>query len=503
MYPIDEDEGEEDRSQPSGVLSAVGDEVSHAPTKASVPATLPGFGALSSLFAGKAEEDELPRNPVDPNQKWLAFAAGMLKGTSFHEGLSNALGGYNQQQNKDAELYQRYLPLAVNAKAAREQRRLLQMQQQQRMMSGWNTALLQNTSALLATSTGATPEAVQATVAGLVRTGQVPPQIGQAFLEQLPQDPAALSAYLRRAAIAASDPYRGVKAPKTTTLAEGAKAFRENPDGTMSEVAENPKDTVPKIDDFLSYLDQSGIGRNTPLGQRLIEAYAMKKATHAPPASSHTTIVTKQETEEAKKVGAGFGEQYIGWQKDAIKSQRDLANLRRMKQLLAGYNTGKLTPLLADVANIAQEFGIKLDPNLGAKEAVESLSNQMALAERSPAGGEGMPGSLSDSDREFLKKTVPSLNKTPGGNLLIIETQRRLAQRSIEYARMAREYRKRNGSIDEGFYDEMQKYAESTPLFGDMTPGGAPTKPKPAAGPGAKPALDIQSLVNEAKGARK
>lgn len=33
---------------------------------------------------------------------------------------------------------------------------------------------------------------------------------------------------------------------------------------------------------------------------------------------------------------------------------------------------------------------------------------------------------------------------------------------------MAREYRKQNGHLDEGFYQQLKQFSEANPLFGDM-----------------------------------
>ena len=55
-----------------------------------------------------------------------------------------------------------------------------------------------------------------------------------------------------------------------------------------------------------------------------------------------------------------------------------------------------------------------------------------------------------------------------GGNRQLIETAKRLAQRDQQVAQMAREYRKQNGHLDEGFYQQLQQFSEANPLFRDM-----------------------------------
>jgi hypothetical protein len=58
-----------------------------------------------------------------------------------------------------------------------------------------------------------------------------------------------------------------------------------------------------------------------------------------------------------------------------------------------------------------------------------------------------------------------SLGKTPEANRMIIDSRKKLAQRDIEVAKMAREYRARNGRLDEGFYADLEKFSGANPLF--------------------------------------
>lgn len=182
------------------------------------------------------------------------------------------------------------------------------------------------------------------------------------------------------------------------------------------------------------------------------------------------TVNTSEEKAEAKKVGEGMGEMYVELQKAGAAAPAKLSKLDRMEQLMDGVNTGKLAPQTMQVAAIADSLGIKIDPKLGAKQALAALSNEIALSLRNPAGGAGMPGAMSDSDRTFLASMTPGLANTPEGNKLIIQTARNLAKREQEVATLARAYRKKNGSLDEGFYDELADFSAAHPLFGKEAP---------------------------------
>jgi hypothetical protein len=180
---------------------------------------------------------------------------------------------------------------------------------------------------------------------------------------------------------------------------------------------------------------------------------------------SLVTINNKQETAEAQKVGGEFGQQYADLQKAAILSTQNLSKLNRMEQLLSGIETGKLTPAMTQIQALGEALGFTVDPSLPAKQAFESLTHEIALSLRNPAGGAGMPGALSDKDLEFLNSMTPGLSKTHTGNTLILSTAKALHQRSQAVAKMAREYRKKRGHFDEGFFDELQTYSDAHPLF--------------------------------------
>jgi hypothetical protein len=193
------------------------------------------------------------------------------------------------------------------------------------------------------------------------------------------------------------------------------------------------------------------------------------------PQKAGVSVNIGEEKAEAKKVGEGMGEMYVDLQKAGAAAPTKLSKLDRMEQLMEGVTTGKLQPAITQVAAVAESLGFSIDSKLGPKQALEALTNEMALELRNPAGGAGMPGAMSDSDREFLMTLPPGLSKTREGNKLIIQTARAVAKREQEVAKLARAYRKKNGSLDEGFYDELADFSEANPLFGKRgTPVATP-----------------------------
>jgi hypothetical protein len=175
--------------------------------------------------------------------------------------------------------------------------------------------------------------------------------------------------------------------------------------------------------------------------------------------------ITKQEGEESKAVGKYFGEAYSDILKAGAGAESKISRYSRLGQLLDGVSTGKFAATGLEIAKAASTIGLNIDPNMANKEAAQALAGEIALELRNPSGGAGMPGAMSDADRQFLVNMVPGLATTPGGRKLMLETAIKLANRDKEVAAMARKYRQKKGNIDEGFYDELAQFSAANPLF--------------------------------------
>jgi hypothetical protein len=222
-----------------------------------------------------------------------------------------------------------------------------------------------------------------------------------------------------------------------------------------------PVNTVQKTGNpFSDLLLSDGQG-----GMRLNQPLVGAKSAIAAAGASRNTLVNQTEREESKAIGKFFGESFAKSQEAGLNAQGSLNRLNRLDQLLEGVDTGKFAPLGLEVAKTAQTFGLNIDPKLSNKEAAVALSSEIALQLRNPSGGAGMPGAMSDQDRAFLAGMVPGIEKTPQGRKEILETAKKLAQRDVDVARLARQYRQKKGTIDEGFYDELARFSSANPLF--------------------------------------
>jgi uncharacterized phage infection (PIP) family protein YhgE len=178
------------------------------------------------------------------------------------------------------------------------------------------------------------------------------------------------------------------------------------------------------------------------------------------------TVDNRQENAFAQTAGKEFGEQYVGLMKGDANASGKLNKLERLSNLLDNSGkTGKFTPNVMELKAAADSLGFKVDAKLPYQQAAQALSNEIALEMRNPSGGAGMPGALSDSDRVFLTNMVPNLAKTPEGNKQLLDTAKKLAQRDKQVAALARDYKKKNGKFDEGFYEVLGAFSERNPLF--------------------------------------
>lgn len=99
-------------------------------------------------------------------------------------------------------------------------------------------------------------------------------------------------------------------------------------------------------------------------------------------------------------------------------------------------------------------------------EVMNSLSNQLALSLRSTAGGEGMPGALSDSDRKFLQSSVPSLTNTQKGNAAMVFMMQKAENYKIKANTEAMNYISKNRT-NIGLPEYMTEWMKTNPMFTD------------------------------------
>lgn len=168
-----------------------------------------------------------------------------------------------------------------------------------------------------------------------------------------------------------------------------------------------------------------------------------------------------------------FAEQASGYQKGGQQGSSMLRDIDQLRTLYADPNVAKgaLAENISGLKNLGASFNVDMK-GLSSEQAAEAITNKMALALRSTADGGGMPGAMSDADRNFLKALTPNLTKSPEGRAKIMDAQQKLAQRQIDVARLANEYEQRNGRLDAGFDRVLQDYSAKNRMFTQAQPGG-------------------------------
>ncbi len=155
-------------------------------------------------------------------------------------------------------------------------------------------------------------------------------------------------------------------------------------------------------------------------------------------------------------------------------------NNDRLASLLKDVETGKFAETGLEVkkaitglfGEAGREFitAMGIPDTVGKEEAARALAADMALQLRNPAGGAGMPGALSDQDRNFLQSMVPGLSITPAGRKLIIDYTKAVNARTKAVAKRAWDYVRKHGALDATFHAELAEWSDANRLFVEPPP---------------------------------
>lgn len=149
-------------------------------------------------------------------------------------------------------------------------------------------------------------------------------------------------------------------------------------------------------------------------------------------------------------------------------SRQQINQLNRVRAAYTGIDSGgPAAETMLRLRGYLQQAGIPIGADVSREQAAVAMSNELALQMRNPASGAGMPGAMSDADRQFLQGISPGLAQTPQGRELIIDARTRMLQRDQEVAQFTRQYmRQHSGRLDLDFGDAVQSHFASRPLFG-------------------------------------
>ena len=198
------------------------------------------------------------------------------------------------------------------------------------------------------------------------------------------------------------------------------------------------------------------------------------------------------EKEQDKIVGKGYGEYQIDLATKGRNSASTLNTLSLMEQAMKapGFYSGVGGEGVKRANQFLGALGVKDSKAASAAEVFDALSNKVVL---DGLGGSLGPG-ISNTDRDYIARTAPTLAQSEQGNRDLIGVARALAQRQQAVSKLARDYAGKNGGrLDSGFDATLDEYAASNPLFPQARAGeaaSAPKEPPQGAPQGARQARD-------------
>ena len=124
------------------------------------------------------------------------------------------------------------------------------------------------------------------------------------------------------------------------------------------------------------------------------------------------------------------------------------ARVKRMQGILnKGLRTGFGASTTASIKRTLSALTGESYEGLAEAELFNALGNQLALLIRNPDSGMGLPGATSNRDLTFLLDGVATLNKSPEGNLLILDMYEKTFNMQKDVIDLQNELIKENGGI--------------------------------------------------------
>ena len=252
-------------------------------------------------------------------------------------------------------------------------------------------------------------------------------------------------------------PGGGLYAPARTTEGERLEGIFDLVDsaGKLHQIDMREKEgTKP------SSVQEYEFSKKLPEGEKAeYEKFATNKGTII-------SLAGKAETKEQEGIGTYRSKIYEGIQEDAKTARNEIDTYSTLQELMNKTATGALEGAKTQIASYAQSMGVPVNTRWSVNQTIEAISNKLTIMARKVGEGQILAGQISDSDRKFLKASVPGLDKMPNANKMLIDWNIKLAQRKIDIAEIADEYFDANGTM-KGFNEVQRKWVENNPLFGD------------------------------------
>jgi GH24 family phage-related lysozyme (muramidase) len=143
-----------------------------------------------------------------------------------------------------------------------------------------------------------------------------------------------------------------------------------------------------------------------------------------------------------------------------LAAQRNLGRIDQLEGLLAASPTG----LAGTTKQLAGEWGINTE-GLDTLQSAQAIINSLVPEQRQPGSGP-----MSDADLALFKQSLPRIVNQPGGNKIIVDTMRAIAQYDADGARIVQDLR--SGKINRAeAFDALQN--RPNPLSGAKVEGAS------------------------------
>ena len=229
-------------------------------------------------------------------------------------------------------------------------------------------------------------------------------------------------------------------------------------------------DQPASVQEYLFYADQAAASGQTPL------PYDQWDMARKAAGASRTSVDVSTGGGKFEEAFAKGDAETIGTVYDAgLAATRNLGRIDQLEALLQEAPSG----MGGRLAQIAGEWGLAVD-GTDAVQAAQAMINSL-VPEQRPAGS----GPMSDADLELFKQSLPRIINTPGGNQLIVDTMRAIAQYDAQGAEIVQRMRLPEGDPNrltraEAFQMLQQR---QNPLAAFKGKTGAPAAaPSPATG---------------------
>lgn len=192
--------------------------------------------------------------------------------------------------------------------------------------------------------------------------------------------------------------------------------------GSIEQVYGGKPDQPSGVQEYEYYANQERAAGREPA------PFGEWKATQSRAGASQVNIDQKTEGAFDKKLAEGQAEIFNTMAQEGLNANADIAIIGQLDGLL-GQNGGTLSGLSSMMA----KYGIGGE-GMSDIQAAQALINKLVPSQRQPGSG-----TMSDRDVELFTRSLPSLWNTPGGNKIILDTMRGLA-----------EYKRKQGEIAMG-----------------------------------------------------